>query len=124
MIDLALCSNVVHGLEHDKINLFRIATLKLGLLDWIWHVQSGQASFLSSPSFMSDGSPAAYLLWAILSCLVCQSQKLYSLLLNSYKFLVFLVLHLWAFDRFDCVRWKSGRQPGAFKRVMTCVFLF
>ncbi|KAL9713702.1 hypothetical protein Ac2012v2_003313 [Leucoagaricus gongylophorus] len=56
---------------------------------------------------MSNGSPTAYLLWAILSCL----------------FLVFLVLHIWAYDRFDCVKWGSGRQPGAFKRVMTYSYL-
>ncbi|KAJ3495433.1 hypothetical protein NLJ89_g10622 [Agrocybe chaxingu] len=54
---------------------------------------------------MSNGSPTAYLLWAILSCI----------------FLTFLLLHLWAYDRFNCLKWDSGRQPGAFKRVMTYV---
>ncbi|KAF8911566.1 hypothetical protein CPB84DRAFT_1671675 [Gymnopilus junonius] len=52
---------------------------------------------------MSNGSPTAYLLWAILSCI----------------FLAFLLQHLWAYDRFNCLKWDSGRQPGAFKRVMT-----
>lgn len=52
---------------------------------------------------MSNGSPTAYLLWAILSCI----------------FLAFLCLHLWAYDRFKCLKWDAGRQPGAFKRVMT-----
>ncbi|KDR75588.1 hypothetical protein GALMADRAFT_248075 [Galerina marginata CBS 339.88] len=52
---------------------------------------------------MSNGSPTAYLLWAILACI----------------FLVFLLLHLWSYDRFKCLKWDSGRQPGAFKRVMT-----
>ncbi|KAF4614593.1 hypothetical protein D9613_003309 [Agrocybe pediades] len=52
---------------------------------------------------MSNGSPTAYLLWAILSVI----------------FLVFLLLHLWAYDKFKCLKWDSGRQPGAFKRVMT-----
>ncbi|PPQ81175.1 hypothetical protein CVT24_009475 [Panaeolus cyanescens] len=55
---------------------------------------------------MSSGSPSAYLLWAILSSI----------------FLVFLFLHLWAYDRFNCLKWHSGRQPGAFKRVMTYDF--
>ncbi|KAG6816707.1 hypothetical protein H0H87_003682 [Tephrocybe sp. NHM501043] len=53
---------------------------------------------------MSNGSPTAYLLWAILSSI----------------YLVFLLLHLWHYDRFACLRWDAGRQPGAFKRVMTC----
>ncbi|KIM40373.1 hypothetical protein M413DRAFT_178223 [Hebeloma cylindrosporum] len=56
---------------------------------------------------MSNGSPTAYLLWAILSCI----------------FLAFLFLHLWAYDRFNCLKWDSGRQPGAFKRVMTYSYL-
>ncbi|KAH6910415.1 hypothetical protein BKA70DRAFT_1273055 [Coprinopsis sp. MPI-PUGE-AT-0042] len=56
---------------------------------------------------MSTGSPTAYLLWAVLSCI----------------FLVFLILHLWLYDRFNCLRWDSGRQPGAFKRVMTYSYL-
>lgn len=37
------------------------------------------------------------------------------------QFLAFLLLHLWAYDRFNCLKWDSGRQPGAFKRVMTYV---
>ncbi|KAF9463534.1 hypothetical protein BDZ94DRAFT_1297750 [Collybia nuda] len=56
---------------------------------------------------MSNGSPTAYLLWAILSCI----------------FLAFLVLHLWSYDKFKCLKWGSGRQPGAFKRVMTYSYL-
>ncbi|KAJ7478607.1 hypothetical protein B0H11DRAFT_1279069 [Mycena galericulata] len=52
---------------------------------------------------MSSGSPSAYLLWALLSVF----------------FFSFMVLHLWSYDRFKCLRWDSGRQPGAFKRVMT-----
>lgn len=52
---------------------------------------------------MSNGSPTAYLLWAILSCV----------------FFAFLLRHLWAYDRFNCLKWDAGRQPGAFKRVMT-----
>ncbi|KAH7910037.1 hypothetical protein BJ138DRAFT_985926, partial [Hygrophoropsis aurantiaca] len=50
-----------------------------------------------------SNSPTAYLLWSILSCL----------------FFCFLIFHLWNYDRFKCLRWNSGRQPGAFKRVMT-----
>ncbi|GLB37909.1 hypothetical protein LshimejAT787_0409600 [Lyophyllum shimeji] len=56
---------------------------------------------------MGNGSPTAYLLWAILSCI----------------YLVFLLMHLWNYDRFQCLRWDSGRQPGAFKRVMTYSYL-
>ncbi|KJA28099.1 hypothetical protein HYPSUDRAFT_97301, partial [Hypholoma sublateritium FD-334 SS-4] len=56
---------------------------------------------------MSDGSPTAFLLWAILACI----------------FLAFLLLHLWAYDRFNCLKWDSGRQPGAFKRVMTYSYI-
>ncbi|TFK25709.1 hypothetical protein FA15DRAFT_668226 [Coprinopsis marcescibilis] len=56
---------------------------------------------------MSTGSPSAYLLWAILATI----------------FFCFLVLHLWLYDRFSCLRWDSGRQPGAFKRVMTYSYI-
>ncbi|KAG5636423.1 hypothetical protein H0H81_008133 [Sphagnurus paluster] len=56
---------------------------------------------------MGNGSPTAFLLWAILSCI----------------YLVFLLLHLWHYDRFACLRWDAGRQPGAFKRVMTYSYL-
>ncbi|KAI0821318.1 hypothetical protein BC629DRAFT_1250725, partial [Irpex lacteus] len=56
---------------------------------------------------MSTASPTAYLLWAILSIL----------------FLSFLLYHIWSYDKFQCVRWSSGRQPGAFKRVMTYSYL-
>ncbi|KAJ7286884.1 hypothetical protein C8J57DRAFT_573153 [Mycena rebaudengoi] len=52
---------------------------------------------------MSNGSPSAYLLWALL----------------SVAFFTFMLIHLWAYDKFKCLRWDSGRQPGAFKRVMT-----
>lgn len=31
------------------------------------------------------------------------------------------MIHLWMYDKFQCLKWGSGRQPGAFKRVMTCV---
>ncbi|KAL0955617.1 hypothetical protein HGRIS_001851 [Hohenbuehelia grisea] len=34
-----------------------------------------------------------------------------------------MILHLWLYDRFQCLRWHSGRQPGAFKRVMTYSYL-
>ncbi|EGO00817.1 hypothetical protein SERLA73DRAFT_32684, partial [Serpula lacrymans var. lacrymans S7.3] len=56
---------------------------------------------------MSNGSPTAFLLWSILSSL----------------FLCFLVFHIWSYDRFNCLKWNSGRQPGAFKRVMTYSYL-
>lgn len=39
---------------------------------------------------------------------------------SSYlQFQAFMTLHLWSYDRFQCLKWSSGRQPGAFKRVMT-----
>ncbi|KZT27140.1 hypothetical protein NEOLEDRAFT_1240446 [Neolentinus lepideus HHB14362 ss-1] len=56
---------------------------------------------------MSTGSPTAYLLWAILAVM----------------FQIFLLVHLWCYDKFKCVLWNSGRQPGAFKRVMTYCYL-
>ncbi|KAF9529757.1 hypothetical protein CPB83DRAFT_753202, partial [Crepidotus variabilis] len=56
---------------------------------------------------MNNGSPTAYLLWAILASI----------------FLIFLTVHLWLYDKFNCLRWNSGRQPGAFKRVMTYSYL-
>ncbi|TFK90261.1 hypothetical protein K466DRAFT_485113 [Polyporus arcularius HHB13444] len=55
---------------------------------------------------MSAASTTAFSLWAILSLL----------------FLIFLVHHLWCYDRFKCLRWSAG-QHGAFKRVMTYSYL-
>lgn len=40
-------------------------------------------------------------------------------MLSTGQFLGFLIYHLWSYDRFQCLRWSAGRQPGAFKRVMT-----
>ncbi|KAJ3966251.1 hypothetical protein EV361DRAFT_588023 [Lentinula raphanica] len=56
---------------------------------------------------MSGFSPSTYLLWSILACL----------------FESFLVAHLYSYDKFQCVKWGSGRQPGAFKRIMTYSYL-
>ncbi|KIJ66070.1 hypothetical protein HYDPIDRAFT_110207 [Hydnomerulius pinastri MD-312] len=57
---------------------------------------------------MAGGSPTAFLLWSILSCL----------------FFCFLIFHLWNYDRFKCLRWnQSGRQPGAFKRFMSYTYI-
>ncbi|KAL1745766.1 hypothetical protein HDZ31DRAFT_62855 [Schizophyllum fasciatum] len=54
-------------------------------------------------------SPASYLFWAV----------------SSVLFELFLVYHLWSFDRFKCLRWNSGNsgQAGAFKRFMTYSYL-
>lgn len=30
-----------------------------------------------------------------------------------------MLYHLWSYDKFKCLHWSAGRQPGAFKRVMT-----
>ncbi|KAF8339343.1 hypothetical protein F5887DRAFT_981073 [Amanita rubescens] len=56
---------------------------------------------------MCVGSPSAFLLWSILSIF----------------FWIFLLSHLWTYDRFQCIKWNSGRQPGAFKRLMTYSYL-
>ncbi|KAH9834170.1 uncharacterized protein C8Q71DRAFT_164143 [Rhodofomes roseus] len=52
-------------------------------------------------------SPPTYLTWAILSTLTG----------------IFLLFHLWKFDRFKCLRWNNGPYSGAFKRVMTYTYL-
>ncbi|KAF4600088.1 hypothetical protein EYR40_007194 [Pleurotus pulmonarius] len=56
---------------------------------------------------MSHTSPASYLVWSVLACL-----------LGS-----FLLYHLWSFDRFKCLKWNNGPNSGAFKRVMTYSYL-
>ncbi|KAJ6488239.1 hypothetical protein C8R47DRAFT_510893 [Mycena vitilis] len=56
---------------------------------------------------MSHTSPASYLVWAIISCIL----------------FVFLLFHLWSFDRFKCLKWNNGPYSGAFKRVMTYSYL-
>jgi len=56
---------------------------------------------------MSHTSPATFLVWAIISCIL----------------FAFLVFHMWSFDRFKCLRWNNGPYSGAFKRVMTYSYL-
>ncbi|KZS87113.1 hypothetical protein SISNIDRAFT_461207 [Sistotremastrum niveocremeum HHB9708] len=56
---------------------------------------------------MPHFSPAATLSWSIYAAI----------------FEVFLLAHLYRYDKFQCIRWKSGRQPGTFKRVMTYSYL-
>jgi len=56
---------------------------------------------------MSHTSPASLLFWAVITCLLG----------------VFLVFHLWSFDRFKCLKWNSGPSSGAFKRIMTYSYL-
>ncbi|KAL0955686.1 hypothetical protein HGRIS_001910 [Hohenbuehelia grisea] len=56
---------------------------------------------------MSHTSPASFLVWAIIATLLG----------------VFLVFHLWSFDRFKCLKWNNGPYSGAFKRVMTYSYL-
>ncbi|KAH9061909.1 hypothetical protein EDB87DRAFT_1674150 [Lactarius vividus] len=51
---------------------------------------------------MSHSTPEVFLVWTILSCLLC----------------IFVVYHLWSFDRFHCLRWNQGND-GGFKRLMT-----
>lgn len=57
-------------------------------------------------AIMSHSTPATYLVWSLLSVLLG----------------VFLIYHLWCFDRFRCLRWNQGTQ-GAFKRVMIYSYL-
>ncbi|KAI0774854.1 hypothetical protein BD413DRAFT_611848 [Trametes elegans] len=56
---------------------------------------------------MSHTTSATYLVWSIMSCLLG----------------VFLVFHLWKFDRFKCLKWSNGPYSGAFKRLMTYTYL-
>ncbi|THV06673.1 hypothetical protein K435DRAFT_710834 [Dendrothele bispora CBS 962.96] len=56
---------------------------------------------------MAHTSPATFLVWAIASVMLG----------------VFLVYHLWSFDRFKCLKWNNGPHSGAFKRVMTYSYL-
>ncbi|KAJ7823536.1 hypothetical protein B0H13DRAFT_2445538 [Mycena leptocephala] len=59
---------------------------------------------------MSHTSPASYLVWAIITCLLR----------------IALLVHgvpLWSFDHFKCLRWNDGPHSGAFKRVMTYSYL-
>ncbi|TFK44987.1 hypothetical protein BDQ12DRAFT_642091 [Crucibulum laeve] len=56
---------------------------------------------------MSHTSPATYLVWSLISSILG----------------IFLLFHLWSFDRFKCLRWHSGPSSGAFKRVMTYSYL-
>jgi hypothetical protein len=55
---------------------------------------------------MSHSTPATYLVWSLLSVLLG----------------IFLIYHLWCFDRFRCLKWHQGTQ-GAFKRVMIYSYL-
>ncbi|KAG2142255.1 uncharacterized protein EDB93DRAFT_1252314 [Suillus bovinus] len=56
---------------------------------------------------MAHMSPAVTLVWAALTTM----------------FEVFLVYHLWSFDRFKSLRWNHGPRSGTFKRVMTYSYL-
>ncbi|KAH9994212.1 hypothetical protein BJV77DRAFT_1101345 [Russula vinacea] len=56
---------------------------------------------------MSHSTPATYLVWSLLSV---------------WWLGIFLIYHLWCFDRFRCLRWHQGTQ-GAFKRVMIYSYL-
>ncbi|KAH9042939.1 hypothetical protein EDB83DRAFT_2640711 [Lactarius deliciosus] len=55
---------------------------------------------------MSHSTPPTLLVWSMLSSLLG----------------LFLMYHLWCFDRFKCLRWSQGSQ-GTFKRVMTYSYL-
>jgi hypothetical protein len=73
------------------------------------------------------GSPTAYLLWAILACIVSYltgwtTVSDYPLMpFLSLQFLTWLIRHLWIYDRFKCLQWRGGQQRGTFRRIMTYV---
>jgi len=70
----------------------------------LYHYQG----FLPRHVQMCHTSPSTFLLWSLLSSTL----------------FVFLVSHLWSFDRFRCLRWRTqGKGSGAFKRVMTYTYL-
>ncbi|KAH7883328.1 hypothetical protein F5I97DRAFT_226430 [Phlebopus sp. FC_14] len=93
--------------EIIHIYLGRVARARLPF-DFDLFLYCDWLSCLLLPCSMGSGSPAAFLLWAILASL----------------FFCFLVFHLWAYDRFKCLRWsESRRQPGAFKRVMSYTYI-
>lgn len=56
---------------------------------------------------MSHSTPATLLVWAVLSVLLG----------------IFLVHHLYRYDRFKCLKWNYGLHSGAFKRIMTYTYL-
>ncbi|KAJ6471620.1 hypothetical protein C8R47DRAFT_1147403 [Mycena vitilis] len=56
---------------------------------------------------MSHTSPAVFLVWGIVSCIL----------------FAFLVFHMWSFDHFRSLRWNHGEYPRAFKRIMTYSYL-
>ncbi|KAF7341263.1 hypothetical protein MVEN_01862200 [Mycena venus] len=56
---------------------------------------------------MSHTSPATYLVWGIISCVL----------------FAFLAFHMWSFDHFKCLRWNNGPYSGTFKRIMTYSYL-
>ncbi|KAJ3539814.1 hypothetical protein NM688_g6314 [Phlebia brevispora] len=78
---------------------------------------------------MSTASPTAFLVWAILAVLVRMLLLGPHLLLlaafASYATGDLLPTHSWMMSRltFKCLHWSSGRQPGAFKRIMTYSYL-
>ncbi|KIP03605.1 hypothetical protein PHLGIDRAFT_55317, partial [Phlebiopsis gigantea 11061_1 CR5-6] len=56
---------------------------------------------------MSHSTPATLLVWAVLSVLLG----------------IFLVHHLYRYDRFKCLKWNHNLHSGAFKRIMTYTYL-
>ncbi|KAI0298471.1 hypothetical protein B0F90DRAFT_1732760 [Multifurca ochricompacta] len=55
---------------------------------------------------MTHSNPETFLVWSVLSCLLG----------------IFLVYHLWSFDRFRCLKWNQG-SSGGFKRLMTYTYI-
>jgi hypothetical protein len=87
---------------------------------------------------MSHTSPASLLIWAVLTSMVCTRFLMDTQVtqVNGLQLGAFLLFHLWSFDRFKCIRsvgfssparqplyrrlrWNTGPNSGAFKRVMT-----
>ncbi|KIJ95105.1 hypothetical protein K443DRAFT_639687 [Laccaria amethystina LaAM-08-1] len=56
---------------------------------------------------MSHTSAASFLVWTLITAILG----------------IFLIFHLWSFDRFKCLKWNSGPYSGAFKRIMTYSYM-
>jgi hypothetical protein len=107
-------------LVHDQ-QLFDSHASRLSLLVSNWlpiYLSRSRGLTFHEQRFTNSLSPLGYTGMHRMS-LICSPFGLPSLTLS--KFMAFLVLHLWGYDRFQCLKWDSGRQPGAFKRVMTYV---
>ncbi|KAI9450816.1 hypothetical protein BJY52DRAFT_156501 [Lactarius psammicola] len=61
-----------------------------------------RASTHQPHTIMTHSTPETFLVWSLLACLLC----------------IYVVYHLWSFDKLHCLRWNRGND-GGFKRFMT-----